>query len=252
MDKVKILIVEDDVNMAGSLRTWIEIFNYGLAGIENNGNAAIEAVKNKQIDLILLDIRLLGKLDGIETAHMINQIKRIPIIFLTAATENEVFERAKKVTPSAYLTKPFTKETLLRAIELAIWNFSKSKPADPDIQPSDSSFRDNQMVLLAENIFIKKNNRFEKIEKDSILYTKAESNYIKIITSDGKKYMTNIGLGDFVKKFTVEDILRIHRSYAVNLKKIDSFSDRNVVINGNNIPIGKTYREEFYKKLNAI
>src|SRR5436190_22963351 len=75
-------------------------------------------------ELVLLDIHLFGKKDGIEVAHKINELYQIPFIFLTANSDAETIDRAKKVKPNAYIVKPFTKEELFAAIEIAFSNFT--------------------------------------------------------------------------------------------------------------------------------
>jgi len=101
-----ILIVEDEVILSAWLKMQIEDEGYLVCGCITTGEKAIEFVKETKPDVILMDINLVGKIDGIEAAEVINKKSKIPIIFMTGYEEPEIYERAQKTKPVAYLTKP--------------------------------------------------------------------------------------------------------------------------------------------------
>ena len=107
MNKEKILIVEDERIIAIDLQRRLEKFGYFVCAIASNGNEAIELVQRHSPDIILMDIMLTGDIDGIDTAQLVNQQFRIPIIFLTAYSDEKTLERAKKAEPSGFILKPF-------------------------------------------------------------------------------------------------------------------------------------------------
>ena len=114
----KILIVEDELIIAQCLKMELEISGYDICSFVSSGEEAIIEAKRENPDIIVMDIHLSGKLDGIETAKEININRKIPIIVCTGYTENELFIRAKKeVNPVAYLRKPIITVELIRAIE---------------------------------------------------------------------------------------------------------------------------------------
>ncbi len=105
-EKIKILIVEDEVMIAECLKMQLEDENYKVYDYLTTGEEAIEFVQNTKPDLILMDINLVGEIDGIEAAEKIKEKSKIPIIFMTGYEETEIYERAQKTKPVAYLTKP--------------------------------------------------------------------------------------------------------------------------------------------------
>ncbi len=105
-EKKKIVIVEDEVLLAIWLKMQIEDEGYEVYGTFTTGEEAIEFVDNTKPNAILMDINLVGKLDGIETAEVINEKSNIPIIYMTGYEESKIYERARKTNPVAYLTKP--------------------------------------------------------------------------------------------------------------------------------------------------
>src|SRR5690348_915471 len=105
-DKLNILIAEDEGITALSLEDELQLEGYNVAGIADNGGEAVNIMKTQTVDLALLDIHLKGDWDGIETAQQLKAIKNIPLIYLTAYSDNITLERAKQTAPAAYLIKP--------------------------------------------------------------------------------------------------------------------------------------------------
>jgi len=115
--RTKILIVEDDQITAADLRLVLEKKGYKVVGIVPTGEEALTMVESESPDLVFMDIRLKGEMDGIETAKVIESQFQIPVIFLTAYADKKVLERAKATHPLAYLTKPFQHDLILFTIE---------------------------------------------------------------------------------------------------------------------------------------
>ncbi len=116
----KVLIVEDESVVALNIHMRLEGANYRVAGIADSAETALELTAHTAPDLILMDIRLKGKLDGIETAHLIREKYDIPIVYLTAYTDAETLHQAKATLPYGYILKPFETAELCTAIELAL------------------------------------------------------------------------------------------------------------------------------------
>jgi DNA-binding NtrC family response regulator len=118
-NKKKILIVEDQRIIALDLKNMLVRKGYHITGICDRGEDVIKAMNDKKPDLILMDILLKGKLNGIETAKSINKKYNVPIIYLTALTDVDTYLRAMKTEHKKYLMKPLEIESLERAIEEA-------------------------------------------------------------------------------------------------------------------------------------
>lgn len=116
----RILIVEDEAITAMELEETLKKRGYDVVGTAANGGTAIRIAKEKWPDLILMDIRIEGKIDGIETANQIGLSHDIPIIFLTAYSDDVTLARAIKTKSHSFMLKPFNEKELYSNIELAI------------------------------------------------------------------------------------------------------------------------------------
>ena len=120
MAEDRILIVEDETIVAMDISRILHGLGYNVVAIVGSGPAAIEAAGVHQPDLVLMDIRLQGPMDGTEAATVIHERHRIPIVFLTAHADQVTVDRSKSAAPYGYVIKPFDSGELARAIELAL------------------------------------------------------------------------------------------------------------------------------------
>ncbi len=122
-----ILIVENNNTIALDLEMTLKKFGYHVVSRENLAENAIKKVKELKPDLILMDIKLSGKMDGIEAAEHISQNFDLPLIYLTAYSDNDLIQRAKKTEPCGYLLKPFNDSQLYSTIEIAFYTHQLKK-----------------------------------------------------------------------------------------------------------------------------
>ena len=127
MDKIRILIVEDEYIIANDIQTSLENMGYEVCGMAASGKKALTLTKELSPDLILMDIMLKGDMDGIETAAMIRETYDISVIFLSAYSDDGILDRAKQTLPFGYLIKPFRDRELKAAIEMAIYKLGMEK-----------------------------------------------------------------------------------------------------------------------------
>ncbi|QWR76139.1 ATP-binding protein [Candidatus Magnetomonas plexicatena] len=123
----RIMVVEDDGITGSYIMDMLENLGYTVTSHEMTGDGAIERALLDKPDLILMDIRLHGKLDGIETAYEIGTHADIPIVYLTAHSDMAVVERAKVTQPFGYIIKPFNSKELHSNIEIALYRHSTEK-----------------------------------------------------------------------------------------------------------------------------
>ncbi len=128
MSILKILIVEDEKIIAQEISLILESLGYEIIDVADNGERAIKKAKSKSPDLVLMDIRLKGEIDGIEAAAEIYQKYNIPVVYLTAYSDDETLKRAKITEPFGYILKPFNRRELQAIIEIAVYkNRAESK-----------------------------------------------------------------------------------------------------------------------------
>jgi len=120
MEKAQILVVEDDSIVAQDIQNSLRKMGYAVSKIVAYGEDAIKEAKENVPDLILMDINLKGEMLGTEAADQIRTQFDIPIIYLTAYTDEDVLERAKIAEPFGYLLKPFEAKELKSTIEIAL------------------------------------------------------------------------------------------------------------------------------------
>jgi PAS domain S-box-containing protein len=125
--KANILIVEDDFVIAKVLAESLQELGYQVAGIISTGEEAVERAAKVHPDLVLMDIRLKGEMDGIEAGEQISGDLHIPIVYLTAYSDERTVERAKITEPYGYLIKPFTDTELKTTLEMAIYKHRREK-----------------------------------------------------------------------------------------------------------------------------
>lgn len=247
LDKVKILVVEDKIIVAEDIASTLEDLGYDILPVVNNGRDAIRIASLTAPDLLLLDINIKGDLDGIEVASKINDIRPVPIIYLSAYSDKVTLGRAKDTYPFAYIVKPFDEKDLEIAIDLAIHNFSQRH--SNGLNPATSNQSEN--YVLKDSLFIKKESRYCRIDINLIQFVEANGSYIDIYT-DGDKYTLAVNLLHFENQIKNENFMRIHRSFIINLSKVDSFDSGRAFIGTTPIPISKTYKEAFNKKLQQL
>ena len=121
MGSAKILVVEDESIVALDIQAHLARLGYTILEPAVSGEEAIQRVAVAKPDLVLMDIRLQGKLDGIQTAARIQDEFEIPVVYLTAHTDTATLQRAKATAPFGYIVKPFSERELDTAIELALY-----------------------------------------------------------------------------------------------------------------------------------
>ncbi len=121
MSGTKILVVEDEVIVAEDIRSSLENMGYVVPSTASSGEEAIKKVAQFMPDLVLMDIVIQGKMDGIETAKEISSSFNIPFVYLTAFSDQKTLERAKITEPFGYIIKPFKERELHINIEIALF-----------------------------------------------------------------------------------------------------------------------------------
>lgn len=120
MSVPQIMIVEDERIVAADIQQTLEGFGFSVVGVESSGEGAIRKAELLKPDLVLMDIMLKGRLNGIEAAFRIGSRQDIPIVYVTAYADDHSFTKALNTNPYGYLIKPFGKKDLRRVVETAL------------------------------------------------------------------------------------------------------------------------------------
>ena len=127
MDKMKIFVVEDEGIVAKDIQAMLKNIGYVVPSVVTSGEECLKKIEKTQPDLILMDIMIKGKIDGVETAKRIKKRFDIPVIYLTAYADENTLLRAKITEPYGYILKPFGERELKTAIELAFYKYIREK-----------------------------------------------------------------------------------------------------------------------------
>ncbi len=122
-DEIRILIVEDEIIIANDIKRALQKFKYEIVDIVKSGETAIQTVESEKPNLVLVDILLEGTLDGIDITNTIQQRYNVPVIYLTAYSDQRTLNEAKLTAPYGYISKPFEDKELYSSIEMALYKF---------------------------------------------------------------------------------------------------------------------------------
>lgn len=244
LERIQILVVEDEPILAMDLSDTLEAEGYCVVGIANNGPKALQLFHSQNVDLILCDIMIKGEWDGIETVRQLTAKRAVPVIYLTALTDRDTLERAKQTYPAAYLNKPWQLPSLRTAIELAIHNATlRNQPISTE---RDNSGRE-ALLQIKNFLYIRQNYQFVRIDLNELLYLEADNSYTKLVTS-GRKYIMRLTLSNILERVNQSWLVRIHRSYAININYVESFNDVEVSIGSQLLPLSRSCKDEFMRQ----
>ncbi|HXS37481.1 MAG TPA: LytTR family DNA-binding domain-containing protein [Flavipsychrobacter sp.] len=180
---------------------------------------AIKFVSQNETDLIISDIEMPG-VNGIDAIKLLSQ----PPLVIFISSHSKYAIESFDVKPLHYLVKPFSKEGLLKATYRALETIN-----------TKSNYPDDFMFVYADKVY-------DKILYSDILYIQAEQNFVKIITQQ-KTYMVLASISKFIKQLPTGQFPRVHKSYAVNIKNVTSYTSQDIFIDKHPIPIGEAYKE---------
>jgi len=230
MNKIKIVIVEDEIIIAKTIVLALKKLCYEVVGSVGKYKEAIEIIAQNKTDLVLLDINLGTKKDGIDLAFEIKKSFNIPIIFITANSDPGTISRAKVVNPLAFLVKPFSQTDLYTAIEIGWNNFNT-------IVNSDSQSR--------KHIVLKVGYTFEKVVLDDVVYLKNDKHYFDIHLTLGKKIVVRYTTNEMRSLLPSNQFIKLNRSYIINIQHIVKLESKFVFMPDIKIPV----TESLYKEL---
>lgn len=265
-NQIKILIVEDELLLAEQMAEYLKSTNYTVLKILDNGEDAINFLKEDSPDLILMDIELNGKMDGIETAIKMQESVFIPIIYLSKKNDDQTLHKVKVTLPAAYLTKPFKNYDLRNSIEMAIYkgDMDHQKEARHEIKLNleiDIQNNDGLKQLQNRVFYRERNGGLRKLLLEEIVYLEKRSQSITVHTISGS-FEIQTSLKKFLDQIKNTLIYRIHEQYAINLVYIHQIVDHQIILEFEKadlrhnfkkeqlkLPLSSDYRENFYKTI---
>ena len=228
--KISCIIVEDLQVAADFLMKFCEKSGVlDLKGHFTNVADALVYLNEQTIDLIFLDVEM----PGATGFDLLDQLVYSPSVILTTSKTEYAYD-AFQYNVTDYMKKPFTYARFLEAIK-------KVKKAEVNTATIESN----------DYIFIKADGKLIRLNNDDVLFMESMGDYVKFVTP-AKKYVTLNTIKGLEEKVNKTAFLKVHRSFIVNIHKIDDIQDNTLYIKGNYIPISKAHRADVMKKLNIV
>ncbi|RXK86884.1 LytR/AlgR family response regulator transcription factor [Filimonas effusa] len=242
MKAVRVLIVEDDAELAAGLQMMLQNQGYTVCGVASTLSQAYELLQQHMPDISIVDIYLEGKPDGISYAKAIftGKVHSHAYLFLTSAADRSTFEIAKPLGAFSYLLKPFNEIELQYALELAVEQFAK-QPAPSVVQQELKA-----PSPMHDTLFIKRGNMLAKVLVANIRYIEVDGKYCKVVDQN-EKFVVQMPMKQLHDQLPAAIFLRIHRNYIVNLHAVEKIDlhDNEVILNcGTRLALSRRYLDE--------
>jgi len=231
---MKCIVVDDEPFALELIKGYIEKTPFlELAGAFSNPLKAMQFLMANQAELVFLDINM-PEISGL---GMLNSLRTKPlVIFITAYPEYGA--ESYNYDAVDYLLKPVKYERFLKAVNKAYDAAGKSKP---EKVVTDTN-RDDESALL-----LKSGSQVYRVLPKNILFVEGTGNYMAFYTT-GKKILSLLTMKEAIAHLPADQFVRVHKSYIISLAHIDVIERHQVIIQGHRIPIGITYREQFFAK----
>ncbi len=233
---MKILIVEDEAIIAEGIYQVLIQLGYDPYEPTGSKEEALQFLADEKPDVAIVDIHAGEQFSGFKVAEQLNKLN-IPYLFLTALYEKEVIATSQQFSPSAYLVKPYVKENLFATIELICSkSFQAAKKSKETYQP----------------VFIKSGNQSTLVQPEEILFLEAEGKYVKIQMMSAKKHLVRGTLSEIMDQLNMQSMVQIHKSFIVNLNQIRSIQTNEILVGEINLPVGRSYKENFQQRIRKL
>ena len=236
---IHVFIVEDQPRQLAAMRAKVEGQGYAVAGTGSNKAEVLAYFESDTADVVLMDINLNNRNDGIELASVIRERYGVPVIYVTAMASNDIIQSAIKTGPSGYLLKPVDPAELKANIELAVQQ-QAPMPAAPNPQSDYITVRLGQKLV--------------KTHFRDISHLKIEDkNYVTVVDKHQKELAVRGSLSQLLSTVFPANFLRTHYSYGINLEYVDTIDEPTQsiqLLTGEAIPIGKAFKKDVYRRMN--
>jgi DNA-binding LytR/AlgR family response regulator len=241
---LQVLIVEDDPLFSVELQMLVEELGYEVLDTVDNSGEALELIIGSSPDLILMDIDIKGRLNGLQIGKKIQHL-RIPILYITSFDDPSHHSQASEAHMIGYLVKPLSKYSIQSAIKLAVQSLAAQAQQQP--QP-EAPF------VLDRYFFFRKRQVYQKVAIEEICLIEADRDYIQVVVASGENFSARVSISQMEAQLPAHLFFRSHRSYIINLNQIEAinFRDNLVEMASHQVPISKAKRKELMLLVNKI
>lgn len=171
-EKYRIVIADDEALICMDLREMLEEAGHTVVGVGSDGVKALDLVKEKKPDLVILDVKM-PRLDGIQTAKMIAHDNAAPVVLLTAFGDEDIIEKAKKSMVFGYVMKPVDERNLFPAIQIAVSQFRQKSEIVDRVKDMEREFAARKIIdrakgLLMDYYHISEEDAYRRMQQTSM------------------------------------------------------------------------------------
>jgi len=234
MENYKILIVEDEIIIADTIKRYLIQSGYNVVGIAISYQEAKAIYLNEKPDIVLLDIRLSGQKTGIDFAVFIQeQSNPKPFVFLTSQLDSRSINRAKETFPAGYLSKPIQKNSLYTSIEIAMHNYQNQPKKQGEISLNNGI-------------------KNYSVPYDDILFLQANHIYVNVHTKSFGSVVQRGTLKEMLELLPEENFIQTHRSFVVNIDEVNHWDNQQLLVQKQSIPMSRKRRKEVVASIEKI
>ena len=248
---LSVLVVEDDPSFALELELLVNRTGHRLAGAATHAGQALDLIRSRRVDMVIMDIALTGRITGLDVGKRIAHLD-IPVLYITSYDTEEHYRESRMDNTIGYLTKPISKRSLTTVMELA-WekivrgrfggqaNSVAGAPASPVGSGQDY-------------LFIRGREGHEKVMLKDIVLIEGAADYVNVYTTEGRPYLVRKTMTEMVRELGKDNFFRVHRSFIVNVAAVKSidFVGSSLKVLDREIPISRRKRSDFEAVLRRL
>lgn len=234
--KINCIAVDDEPLALEKMKSYISKVEYlNLFETFDNGIDAVNYLKANTIDLIFLDIQM----EDFTGIQLLESLKERPKVILTTAYDQYAL-KGYELEVSDYLLKPISFPRFLQSVEKVYNSLERLYAYELDQESIDKTVSSNN-----DFIFVKSDYKLQKVRFDDIQYIEGMKDYLRIVTPQ-KRLMVLQNFKKMEEVLPDEKFIRVHKSYIIAINKIESIGKKSLIIGDQHIPIGESYKKQFF------
>lgn len=238
--RAQVLVATGQAGLAPDLASMLASEGYIVLGPATSGPQALELFRLHRVDLLLCDVHLPGPWDGFETARRLAAERPVPLVYLTAPADHAILTRVLP-PPTSCLATPVQAAGLRAALAAAL------PGRRPDDAPSAAETSSRETILrFDQHIFLKHNYQYVRLTLADIVLLEADNTTTNVVTT-GPHYALRLSLTAVLERLSYPPLVRVHRSYAINLHHLTTFSDTEATLHDQTVPLGRQYKADFFR-----
>lgn len=244
----RILIVGDRDSTRADIARLLADLGHTVVGQVGEGEGAIQLISATRPDVVLMDMMLSGEMNSTNAAQIIQTRYDIPVIFLTAFTDDALINRARVVQPYGMISKPLKMIDVHAAIQMAVYKHARNA----DLVRERDMLHQRASTGQVQPFFLKQGGRHIRLHLRDIRFVEALRDQVALHVKD-ERLIAHTTLRNIEMRLPPEQFMRVHRSYIVRLDKIASVLMPDIILENDKrlIPIGETYVSSVMARLSS-